>query len=158
MGKGKQKNLKPQNAKRGKEFGLDGVRCTDCSLLKSDMDKPAWRIAYLKSSLSAWPWPHPECRAENKGCFDKLYELEERTLYQLRTDGVMCSYERSKFEQLSSRARKALNDDPMLNQADEIYRFKVTPQKRFFAIREPNTNVFDIVWWDPKHEVWPSEK
>jgi hypothetical protein len=39
---------------------------------------------------------------------------------------------------------------------DEIYRFRVTGEKRLWGFRAERT--FHVVWWDPEHRVYPSEK
>lgn len=39
---------------------------------------------------------------------------------------------------------------------DSIARFSLTGTKRLYGFLEGNQ--FHIVWWDPKHEIWPSRK
>lgn len=42
------------------------------------------------------------------------------------------------------------------NFGDSIARFRLTGAKRLYGFLEGNQ--FHIVWWDPKHEIWPSRK
>jgi len=38
----------------------------------------------------------------------------------------------------------------------KISRFRIDGRGRLYGIR--CENVFHVIWWDPNHEVWPSEK
>ena len=39
---------------------------------------------------------------------------------------------------------------------DDIYRFRLSGQKRLWGFRE--RHVFHVVWWDPSHLVYPTER
>jgi hypothetical protein len=38
----------------------------------------------------------------------------------------------------------------------EVSRLRVSDKGRIYGVRENNT--FSILWWDPKHEIYPSQK
>ena len=38
---------------------------------------------------------------------------------------------------------------------DQIFRFRVSGQKRLWGFRRDRT--FHVVWWDPDHKVYPTE-
>ena len=38
---------------------------------------------------------------------------------------------------------------------DEIVRIRVSAKGRLFALRDGD--VFDLLWWDPEHQVYPTE-
>lgn len=39
---------------------------------------------------------------------------------------------------------------------DTMYRFRVTSKKRLWGFR--HGEIFHVVWWDPKHKVYPMDK
>lgn len=43
-----------------------------------------------------------------------------------------------------------------MDDIDILSRFEITGLRRLYGIRQGNE--FSIMWWDPKHEVWPSVK
>jgi hypothetical protein len=43
-----------------------------------------------------------------------------------------------------------------LNDQDRVSRLRHGGPKRVYGLRVGN--VFHVIWWDPKHEVWPSSK
>jgi hypothetical protein len=54
--------------------------------------------------------------------------------------------------------RRARDRLVSLGLADQtvISRFRLSGRERLYGFRLDN--VFHVVWWDPRHEVWPSEK
>jgi hypothetical protein len=38
----------------------------------------------------------------------------------------------------------------------DMFRFRLTGEKRFWGFRRDRT--FHVVWWDPDHKVYPTEK
>lgn len=59
------------------------------------------------------------------------------------------------FENLSSEAQKRLQDIN-LDHFDELWELRLGGKLRTWGLL--HVNVFYIVWWDPEHEVCPSEK
>jgi hypothetical protein len=53
------------------------------------------------------------------------------------------------------RARERLDAMGMADQT-QISRLRLSGKQRLYGFRLGN--VFHIVWWDPRHEIWPSEK
>lgn len=43
-----------------------------------------------------------------------------------------------------------------IDDRDELFSMRFTGKKRVWGIRDGN--VFKVLWWDPKHEICPSEK
>lgn len=43
-----------------------------------------------------------------------------------------------------------------LDDLDELFRFRLTGRERLWGVRLDN--VFYSLWWDPKHEICPSNK
>ncbi len=54
--------------------------------------------------------------------------------------------------------REALDRLDALGLADmtQISVLRLGGQQRLFGFRD--RNVFHIVWWDPRHQIWPSHK
>lgn len=40
--------------------------------------------------------------------------------------------------------------------ADTVCRLRLSGKKRLYGIRQKH--VFAILWWDPEHEIWPSQR
>ena len=53
------------------------------------------------------------------------------------------------------KARRRLEDIGQ-DDVDELISFKCSGEKRLWGIRD--RNIFKVLWWDPKHEVCPSNK
>lgn len=43
--------------------------------------------------------------------------------------------------------------DKFHEDTEEVYRFRLGNKKRLFALRQGS--VFALLWWDPKHEIYP---
>lgn len=56
---------------------------------------------------------------------------------------------------LISSAQKRLAEK-LLDDRDELFSMRFTGKQRIWGIREGN--VFKILWWDPNHEICPSNK
>ncbi|MEV5955071.1 hypothetical protein AB0M11_15095 [Streptomyces sp. NPDC051987] len=82
----------------------------------------------------------------------KLADFETMTLNDLRTQpGRFTEYELPSGLCKEALARlSALGHDGMTR----IQRFRFTGTQRLYGFLDGN--VFHVLWWDPKHEVYPS--
>lgn len=60
----------------------------------------------------------------------------------------------SKISKQAKRRLEKLNIDA--NDQGSLYQLRISQKERLFGIRE--SEVFYVLWWDPNHEVCPSEK
>ena len=56
---------------------------------------------------------------------------------------------------LISDAQKRL-EERNLGEFEELFRFRLTGEQRLWGIRDGR--IFRIIWWDPEHEICPSNK
>ena len=56
---------------------------------------------------------------------------------------------------LSHKARRRLQEIG-LDDLEELWSFRVDARKRLWCIRE--RNIYALLWWDPLHQVCPSNK
>lgn len=45
-----------------------------------------------------------------------------------------------------------------LDDQTEIARLRITGERRLYGLRPDRGPDFWVLWWDPKHEIWPSTK
>ncbi|KAA3609357.1 MAG: hypothetical protein DWQ01_08475 [Planctomycetota bacterium] len=81
----------------------------------------------------------------------KLAEFESLTIVEMRQQGS----HRNNPADFTARAKNRLHELRIAD-FDDIFSFRITGTKRFYAIRVGN--VFEILWWDPKHQICPSPK
>ncbi len=55
----------------------------------------------------------------------------------------------------SADAKRQLADQER-DDATEIARIRIGSAKRLYAVRTPR-GVFEMLWWDPNHEIYPTE-
>ncbi|WP_100520586.1 hypothetical protein [Mycobacteroides abscessus] len=76
------------------------------------------------------------------------------TVEQAKSNNILADYDMSECP--NKAARQRLNNQ--YDGLDSISRLTVSPGEslRLLGIREHNE--FHIVWWDPCHEIWPTDK
>ncbi len=91
---------------------------------------------------------------------DVLKALEQTPMKQLfgghsKTVGSVVRYEPDTIDQGFTReARQRLSDMQIIE--DEIIRIRIDSRTRVYAWRGHH-NVFNLIWWDPEHEIYPSQ-
>lgn len=83
-----------------------------------------------------------------------LFEYERKTPAEIRPDGEHFKYYRNFGECPNRDAAKRLAEK--YEGRDSIARIRLTGEKRLYGFLEGNE--FHVVWWDPKHNIWPSQK
>ncbi|MGH3546371.1 MAG: hypothetical protein ACRDPW_10690 [Mycobacteriales bacterium] len=63
-----------------------------------------------------------------------------------------------KIEELPEKAKRAKErlEARKLDDQDTISCLRFSGERRLWGFR--HDNVFHVLWWDPRHEVWPSSK
>lgn len=82
----------------------------------------------------------------------KLGEWEKSTWSEVRHSKNFKDYDMSQCPNKSATDRLA----ECYGGSDHISRFSFAGRQRLFGFREGAD--FYIIWWDAKHEVWPSSK
>lgn len=113
---------------------------------------PAWRIKILEMQ-NPFGW----------------HEIDEATLHYIRQK--LSDFERMTLNEIFVVAKKQNHPVPVkglcpeaqkrleelkLFDVDEVYCLHLSGKERVWGIRD--LNVLILLWWDPNHEVCPSEK
>ncbi len=116
-------------------------RCRPCWVLETfDVDGPWGKCNFEKDQF--WNDILPKLRGfETQTWGEILYDKK-------RNHSVLTS-------QIAPEAQKRLLEITM-DDNDELFRFRLNGEQRLWGIREQN--VFKILWWDPRHKVYPSQK
>ena len=59
---------------------------------------------------------------------------------------------------LINEAREYLTNTLRIDQGDEIFRLRFEGKIRLWGFKKPGSRVFEIIWFDPEHEIYPVEK
>ncbi len=98
------------------------------------------------------PWCFSSMTWEQaKETLQKLGQLENMTFAQLRDQGS-----HPLNGGISTEAKKRLQEIAQDDAEERLYSLRVNGKPRVVGIRD--RNVIYILWWDPEHEVCPSEK
>lgn len=60
------------------------------------------------------------------------------------------------FDSVCDTARRRVQDAGHHEIFEELFRFRLSGQKRLWGFERQGT--FYILWWDPEHEVYPTER
>lgn len=107
----------------------------------------SWRFRHRDKG---GPFGWQETTADNlKAVIDRFAELEGMTWEQIKAAGSH-PIECAKFcEAARARLVEIGHDD-----LDEMMSFRVTGAVRVWCVHD--TSIMRVVWWDPKHEVYPT--
>jgi hypothetical protein len=83
---------------------------------------------------------------------DKLGNFETMTWAEIKANK---QNHQCPVAETSQEAQKRLREIN-LDQYDELFSLRLSGKERIWGIREQR--VFRILWWDPKHQVYPSYK
>jgi len=83
--------------------------------------------------------------------FPKIKHLETMTWSQIQQDRRL--NHSVKVSKLCKKAKDRVEE--LLLGVDELFRFRLSGKQRLWGIRDRER--FRILWWDPEHEVYPSQ-
>jgi hypothetical protein len=114
----------------------------------SDQEKLSWQISMLDFE---GPWG--EVDAETlRYIHGKLAQFETMTWAEINNPNTGCHP--IKVKDLCSEAQKRLTEIQITE--EEIFSLRLSGKERLWGIRE--CHIFKILWWDPRHEVYPVSK
>ena len=112
---------------------------------------PAWRINQIEMR-DPYGW----------------HEIDEKTLHYIRTK--LGNYESMTVNEIFVQNKKYNHGVPVarlcpaaqkrlrelnLDDLDEVHRLRLSGAERVWGIRD--LNVLNLLWWDPTHEICPSQ-
>ena len=86
-----------------------------------------------------------------KELMQKIFETQKLTWQVIAENGSHPISINKLVHHAQKRLTKIKKDD-----LDDLYSLRISGKKRIWGIRE--RNIFWILWWDPNHEVCPSQK
>ncbi|MBQ9491421.1 MAG: hypothetical protein IJU86_01405 [Firmicutes bacterium] len=112
-------------------------------------NKPSWRFTYsdLTSEYSIL-----DCK---NSLFTKLKNFESMTFKEIFIDGYHFHHKISNLDKMLKFVKERLKQLG-LNENLEIYSLRLDSTTRIYGFIE--SNIFYILWYDPKHELYPVAK
>lgn len=114
--------------------------------------RPVWRFADLDSD---GPWSLSSCsQSDLPDIFAKLKTFEAMKLGEIFAPGS----EHGKTYPVETLPKHAQDRLTELDRDDEteLVRLRFSGRKRFYGVLREH--VFHVLWWDPDHQVVPSQK
>jgi hypothetical protein len=115
--------------------------------------RPCWRFSHVDHD---GPWGFAEVKpAELCQILRCLASFETMTLNEIFHSG---GYPGKDYDVATIPNREALQRLEEMGLADQtkIWALRLQGEPRLYGFLDEN--IFHVVWWDPKHEVWPSRK
>jgi len=118
----------------------------------SSADRLCWRFTHADHG---GPWCFHEISPDELcGVLEQLGNFESMTVNEVFNGG----YPGKDYDIESIPNKEAQGRLHAIKLADQtrISRLQLGGTQRLYGFR--HGNVFHIVWWDPRHEIWPSRK
>jgi hypothetical protein len=112
---------------------------------------PAWRVSRLEVQ-EPYGW-HVLNEKTLHSIREKLKQFETMTLNQIFVVGKKNNHA-IPIRDLSAAARKRLTELRMPD-VEELYTLRLSAKERLWGVL--TQNIISLLWWDPNHEVCPSE-
>lgn len=114
-------------------------------------ERIAWRVGDAEL-VDPWPWtaisPEDAVRVHRL-----LSDLEKMTWGEACQGGTKVKLER--LADAPPRVRHVL-EDCQRDDVDHLVNIRLTGVERIWGVRRGNA--CHLLWWDPRHEVWPAPK
>ena len=118
----------------------------------SDHEKLSWQIRLLDFD-GPWGWGDMDAKTL-KYVHGKLAQFESMTWAEVNHPNTGCHP--IKVRDLCNEARKRLAEIKVIEFEEELFSLRLSGKERLWGIREHH--LFKILWWDPRHDVYPVSK
>ncbi len=108
-----------------------------------------WRVSIIDRD-GPWGWNSISGDTLWKDVYSKLINFETMTFQEIKDGSHLVP-----VSDLIPKAQKRLVEIDQ-DDTDELYSLRLTGEKRIWGIQD--RSIFKILWWDPSHEVCPSNK
>jgi len=98
----------------------------------------------------SWGWKNIS-PLQLRGIFRKIFSCQKLTWQNLRTSGSHLVDLKDLYPKAQKRLLQIEKDDQ-----DQLYSLRLSGKERIWGIKDGN--IFWLLWWDPNHEVCPSNK
>lgn len=109
-----------------------------------------WRFSHADRG-GPFAWTSLEDASEHKDIIERLASFETMTENDLSDAGCHAIELHQLCKEAQDRLRELQYDD-----LDSLYSLRVTGKVRIFCVH--HSQVMRVLWYDPKHEVCPSNK
>jgi len=118
---------------------------------RDSADRLCWRFGHADAD---GPWSLGKLtKAEVDALGEAMVKFESMTVTELFKGSPGKDYEVARIPNKDALARL---DEIQLSDMTQISCLRIGGKGRLYGFRVDN--VFHLVWWDPEHEVWPTEK
>ncbi len=128
--------------------------CEHCP--RSSDIKPSWRLSSLRRG-NIDRFRFPEDPGELLAILKNMKEFETQTLASWRSDRNGNHYATYSLTNCADKLDKEIVDFMIAHDIEEIHRFRLDGKKRVYALSF-NRGVFELIWWDPDHKIYPIEE
>ncbi|MFD0405567.1 hypothetical protein [Kitasatospora sp. NPDC127116] len=116
-------------------------------------DRICWRFTHVDHD---GPWGLAKLSpAEMEYLLKKLADVEKQTVREIFNQSADLG-KHYETHDLPSKAAQERLVELQLSDMTRISRLRFKGKERLFGFLVDN--VFHVVWWDPEHEIWPSQK
>ena len=113
--------------------------------------RPSWRFGLVDDD---GPWPLSVCTAADlREMFSRLRSFETMTCSALEQSQMLKHYD---IEKIPARAAVDRLRELRLDDMTRLSNFRIGGEPRLHGFMDADST-FHVLWWDPKHEVWPSK-
>ncbi len=111
---------------------------------------PVWQTGAIDLD-GPWGWKKIEDGLFFSNILPKIQDLESMTWHEI----LGRNHHEINIELISKEAQKRLRE-LRLDDFETLVSLRLTARQRIWGIKI--NNIFKILWWDPKHEVYPSKR
>lgn len=118
------------------------------SFVSSDDERPTWHVGTIDTE-GPWGWKNLDCETVWNHIHCKIANFETMTWAEIKQSGSHNVSVSSICPEAKERLKYIEMDD-----IDELFSLRLTGTQRIWGIRD--RYILKILWWDPKHQVYPS--
>jgi uncharacterized ubiquitin-like protein YukD len=115
----------------------------------SDQNHPEFRADQMDQE-GRWGWHHFDS-LEMQELLQKIFESQKLSWQDLRNNKSHLVNKENLCPDAQKRLIQIQKDD-----LDQLFSLRLTGRKRIWGIKDGN--ILWLLWWDPNHEVCPSQK
>jgi hypothetical protein len=113
--------------------------------------RPSWRFGMVDND---GPWPLTACAGgELHEVLERLRSFETMTCNALEQSQMLKHYA---IEEMPTRAATDRLRELHLDDMTRLSNFRIGGEPRLHGFMDEDST-FHVLWWDPRHEVWPSK-
>lgn len=137
----------PRGAEPNASLGAKTTRVSDPEIEGRPL---AWRFSSADGD-GPFTWRALSCPSKYRSVVERLHEFETKRWEEIVGAGCHTIERQQLCKEAQDRLKAIERDD-----IDDLMSFRIAGAERVWAIRRQN--IMHILWWDPTHKVYPTEK